>query len=429
MSSPVRNRKCSKEKDASSSSKGSKRICVPIEREKYGRILAEDAAFRECLDMMIERHPELFPSAIQQGYRLHGTLPPSKKMPDVRMRRIKMKEKDDDGKQQVFTIAPSFVMPYMTGYTDDVENALFLRRFGVPYWALTHVFGHDDMYWQRLEERLGRNSIVGTTIKDPDKLPEDLLADEKHTRLNGEKAYIATTVGADCVLGASVALQADEKNLKEAYGHFKTEAQNLSADYKPKTVNIDGWRATWLAWQSLFSSITIIVCFLHAFIKIRKRCKRMKERFSEICQQVWDVYHAADKQTFMEKIEDLRIWASENVETGAGLDVILNLCDKAPEFLKAYDHPSAYRTSNMIDRHMEPMDRYLYSGKYFHGHLMTAEYRVRGWVLLHNFQPYCPRSKVASEYISPAHKLNGFVYHDSWLQNLLVSASMGGHRR
>jgi len=111
MSSPVRNRKCSKEKDASSSSKGSKRICVPIEREKYGRILAEDAAFRECLDMMIERHPEFFPSAIQQGYRLHGTLPPSKKMPDVRMRRIKMKEKDDDGKQQVFTIAPSFGSP------------------------------------------------------------------------------------------------------------------------------------------------------------------------------------------------------------------------------------------------------------------------------------------------------------------------------
>jgi len=31
--------------------------------------------------------------------------------------------------------------------------------------------------------------------------------------------------------------------------------------------------------------------------------------------------------------------------------------------------------------------------------------------------------------MSPAHKLNGFVYHDSWLQNLLVSASMGGHRR
>ena len=429
MSSPVRERKCSKKKDTGSAPKGSKRICIPIERTEYDRILAEDAAFREYLDTMIEQHLELFPAGIQQGYYLHSILPLSKKMPEIRMRRIELKEKDDEGKQQVFTIAPSFVMPYMTGYTDDVENALFLRRFGVPYWALTRVFGHNDMYWERLEESLGRNSIVGTTVKDPDKLPEDLLADEKHTRLNGEKAYIATTVGADCVLGASMSLQADETNLKEAYGHFKTEAQNLSAHYKPKTVNIDGWKATWLAWQSLFSSITIIVCFLHAFIKIRTRCKRMKECFAEICKQVWDVYHAADKQTFMEKIEDLRIWASENVETGAGLDVILNLCAKAPEFLKAYDHPSAYRTSNMIDRHMEPMDRYLYSGKYFHGHLMTAEYRVRGWVLLHNFQPYCPRSEVASEYMSPAHKLNGFVYHDSWLQNLLVSASMGGHRR
>jgi hypothetical protein len=25
--------------------------------------------------------------------------------------------------------------------------------------------------------------------------------------------------------------------------------------------------------------------------------------------------------------------------------------------------------------------------------------------------------------------LNGFVYHDDWLQNLLVSASMGGYRK
>jgi len=285
------------------------------------------------------------------------------------------------------------------------------------------------MYWERLEARLGRNSIVGTTVKDPDQLPEDLLADEKHMRLNGEKAYIAITVGADCVLGASVALQADEEHLKKAYGHFKTEAQNLTADYKPKTVNINGWQAARLAWQSLFSAITIIVCFLHAFIKIRKCCKRMKERFPEICHQVWDVYHTTDKQTFMAKIADLQVWAAENVEKGTGRAAIFKLCDKTPEFLLAYDYPSACRTSNMLDRHMEPMDRYLYSGKYFHGHLMTAEYRVRGWVLLHNFQPYCPRSKATAKHKSPAHKLNGFVYHGSWLQNLLVSASMGGYRK
>jgi hypothetical protein len=428
MPSSNRERKCSKEKDNTVYSKHSKRICIPSEQEEYERILLDKDVFRAYLDTRIAQYPEIFPSTISQGYKLHDILPPSKKMPDMRLRRIKVKATLCD-KEEVFTIVPSFVMPYMTGYVDDVEKALFLRKFAVPYWALTYVFGRNDMYWQRLELSIGRNSIVGTTVKQPDKLPKDVLADEKHTRLNGEKAYIAMTVGDDCVLGASIALQADTENLTEAYGHFKTEAQDLVADYEPQSVNIDGWKATRLAWQNLFVSITIILCFLHGFIKIRDRCKRMKTHFSEICQRVWDAYHAADKQAFLEKITDLTTWASKTIENVAGLDAILKLCNRAPEFAKAFDYPSAYRTSNMIDRHMDPLDRYLYSAKYFHGHLMTAEYGVRAWALLHNFHPYCPRSKVASKYRSPAHKLNGFVYHDNWLQNLLVSASMRRYQR
>ncbi len=34
----------------------------------------------------------------------------------------------------------------MTAYTKDVDDALFLQRFGVPYWGLTRVFGKNDMY-------------------------------------------------------------------------------------------------------------------------------------------------------------------------------------------------------------------------------------------------------------------------------------------
>ncbi|HFE37889.1 MAG TPA: hypothetical protein ENK06_05655 [Gammaproteobacteria bacterium] len=83
----------------------------------------------------------------------------------------------------------------------------------------------------------------------------------------------------------------------------------------------------------------------------------------------------------------------------------------------------------MVDRHMNAMDRYLDSCQYYHGHLMSAEYSVRAWALLHNYWPYCPRSKVADEFQSPAHKLNGRVYHDNWLHNLLISASMGGYRQ
>ena len=401
-----------------------KQICLPIDKDEYAQMIAEPAIFRSGIDELMTEFPELFPQNIVSGYTLHDILPPSKKMPEIRLRRIKLGHD-----QEVFSIRPSFVMPYMTGYTDDVEKALFLRQWAVPYDALSYVFGRDENYWYRLENRFGRNSIVGTTVKEADKLPKDLLADEKHTRFNGNKAYIATTVGQDCVLGASIALGADEDSLTDAYGQFKTEAQNVSPDYTPDTLNADGWLATHLAWLNIFPLITVILCFLHSFINIRSRCKRMKEHYHTINSKVWDTYHALDPKAFMEKMAALETWAKDTLPTSAGLEAVLKLCAKAPQFLLAYQYPTAYRTSNMIDRHMNPMARYLDSCQYYHGHLISSEYSIRSWALLHNYWPYCSRAKVADEYQSPAHKLNGSLYHHNWLHNLLISASMGGYRQ
>ncbi len=185
-----------------------KQICLPIDKDEYAQMMDESVLFRSELEELIAEFPELFPQNIVSGYTLHDILPSSKKMPEIRLRRIKL-----NSDQEVFTIRPSFVMPYMTGYTDDVEKALFLRKWAVPYDALAYVFGRDENYWSRLENRFGRNSIVGTTVKEADKLPQDLLADEKHTHFNGDKAYIAITGGQDCVLGASIVLGADEANL------------------------------------------------------------------------------------------------------------------------------------------------------------------------------------------------------------------------
>ena len=188
MPESTRSRECCHEKKPETLFAPSKRICIPIERVEYERILGDKIAFRQYLDSQIAQHPELFPTTIQYGYQLYDTLPSSKKLTDLRLRRIKVTTAE--GKEEVFSVAPSFVMPYMTGYTDEVEKDLFLRRFGVPFWGLTYVFGHDDMYWQRLELRLGHNILVGTTVKHADHLPTDVLADEKHTRLNGEKNQI-----------------------------------------------------------------------------------------------------------------------------------------------------------------------------------------------------------------------------------------------
>ncbi|MFZ1770590.1 MAG: hypothetical protein WAU00_15395 [Caldilinea sp.] len=388
--------------------------------------MSDAKQFRHWLDRMVAEYPRLFPAEIEQGYRLHDTLPASSKLPNVCFRRIKLKAANEAGRQQVLTIGSSEVMPYMTGYTDEVEKALFLRRFGVPFWALSYVFGHNDDYWYNMLNRLGRYEIVGTVVQDPDRLPTDLLADEKHVRFNGEKGFIATTVGADCVLGASLALADDEAALTQAYGHFKDEAQHVASDYQPETVNTDGWLATRKSWQALFPTITVIQCFLHAFLKIRERTKRrFRDLYGDIQQQVWDIYHATDRQAFFRQLADFELWAAKAL-TGPPLDAVNKLCAKADDFALAFDHPTAYRTSNMIDRHMIPLDRWLCASRYFHGNWASAELQIRAWVLLHDFMPFCPRAKIRERALSPAHQLNRFVYHENWLHNLLISTSSTG---
>lgn len=117
-------RHCSQEKDFDPLTHKSKQICFFVEQEEYTNILFEPEAFRRCLDREIALHPELFPAAIQQGYKLYDMLPESKKLSGIRLRRIELYT------GAVFTIRPSFVLPYMTGYTDAVEKPLFLRRWG-----------------------------------------------------------------------------------------------------------------------------------------------------------------------------------------------------------------------------------------------------------------------------------------------------------
>ncbi|QTA88627.1 hypothetical protein [Desulfonema magnum] len=134
-----------------------------------------------------------------------------------------------------YTIHPSFVMPCMTAMTDDTEPVLFLRKFDIPFRAPARVFGKDHMHWQRTERSPGRNSIVGTTVRYPENLPGHIGADEKHSSVRGDKCYVAATVAEECVMGVSVAGDAGEESLEEAYKVFREEARNIDPEYSPKT--------------------------------------------------------------------------------------------------------------------------------------------------------------------------------------------------
>ncbi len=407
--------------DTKSAHRDNKTICLPFSQQVYNANINIASDFRKCIDERIELFPELFPPEITKGYRMKDIYYSKKQ--SVAIRRIEIAGIP-------YSIRPSFLMPYMTGITGEVEKALFMRKFNVPFWALSYVFGKDPMYWYRIEQSLGRNSIVGTTIRNPADIPPHLGADEKHTWILGDKVYVATTVGNECILGTSVSKDAGEQSLQDAYQVFKDEAQCLKPVYIPTTVNMDGWKATRNAWKALFTSVVIICCFLHVFIKIRDRAKKKyKDIYNEAASKLWDCYHAEKKIAFSQRIRRLIEWCQKNNMPSAIANPIKKLRENITAYKVAYDHPDAHRTSNMVDRLMQRMHRHLFSTQYFHGSMTAAELSIRGWAHIQNFAPYNPRTvKKLNGFKSPAERLNQFIYHDNWLHNLFISASLGGYR-
>ena len=407
--------------DKKSAHRNNRTICLPFSQVDYSTNVIESANFRKCIDERIELFPELFPPEIKKGYLMKDIYLSIKQ--DIPIRRIEVSGTS-------FTIRPSFVTPYLTGIVDEVEKGLFLRKFSVPFWALSYVFGQNSMYWHRMEQSLGRNSIVGTTVRNPEDIPQHLGADEKHSWILADKRYIATTVGNECILGASIAKDAGDEALKDAYGVFKDEAQCLNPSYSPRTVNMDGWRATQNAWSFLFTSAIIIYCFLHVFIKIRDRTKKKyKDIFLGVASKLWECYRAENKLQFSQRIRRLIEWCRHENAPSVITGPIEKLRQNISFYKAAYDYPGAHRTSNMLDRLMQRMDLHLFSTQYFHGSLPAAELSIRGWALIQNFAPSNPRTvKLHNGFLSPAERLNQFRYHANWLHNLLISASLGGYR-
>jgi hypothetical protein len=97
--------------------RGHKTICIPCSQQQYERIVDDPVLFREFLGRPIEATPELFPPEIQKGYRMKD-IDTSRKT-GWKLRRIDLRN------DQSYLIPPSFLMPYLSGCTEDVQAPLF----------------------------------------------------------------------------------------------------------------------------------------------------------------------------------------------------------------------------------------------------------------------------------------------------------------
>src|SRR3954454_9603930 len=106
-------------------------ICLPIDQHDYRQLIDHPSRFRAWLDRAFHDHPELFPKDFTQGYRLKDDRTSTKT--GLRLRRIRLKATG-----RAFSVRPSFVLPYHSARADDAQAPLFLRAFGVPFWAIAH---------------------------------------------------------------------------------------------------------------------------------------------------------------------------------------------------------------------------------------------------------------------------------------------------
>ena len=398
--------------------RGAKQIVIPMTQQQYDDIWHDADRVRSFIEQCARSAPELFPAGFDQGYCLHGFGRESLKLSGLKLRKIVL------ANGASYWLRPSFIFSYMTGTADELAYPLLLAAHGVPFWLLTLGFGHNDMFWYRLIERLGRNSLVGTTVHDPAQLPSHLAADEHHADWAGQKGYVATTVGEGCVLGVGLTASADDAHLQEAYGVFAAEARDVEPEYAPETVNTDGWASTRNAFQTLFPLITVVLCFLHGFLKIRDRCRKA----CELHRRVWDVYRAATAEEFRRLMNEFQQWCATQTWTASVHEMLTKLWNKTEFYVVAYSHQGCHRTSNAVDRPMNRLCRLMYANRGLHGHQGSSELRLRGWALLLNFRPYAPRSNQPRTHDSPAHRLNGKRYHEHWLHNLMASTSLMGFR-
>ena len=85
------------------------------QEEEYDAIIGQPQKFRALLDRDYQLNPENYPETFEQGYKLHDKAVSVKL--GVTTRRIKLRN------SQAWTVHPSFVMPRMTGYTEEVAKA------------------------------------------------------------------------------------------------------------------------------------------------------------------------------------------------------------------------------------------------------------------------------------------------------------------
>jgi hypothetical protein len=124
-------------------------ICLPVVKDAYVDLIDGPKRFRDR-PTAFRDYPERSPRAFADGYAIKDDCPPPR-----------------PASAASSSVGPSFVQPYMAALTDDVQGPLFLRAFGVPFWAIARLFGKGPSYWYRPEVSLDATASLAPPCARP----------------------------------------------------------------------------------------------------------------------------------------------------------------------------------------------------------------------------------------------------------------------
>ena len=82
----------------------------------------------------------------------------------------------------------------------------------------------------------------------------------------------------------------------------------------------------------MFPLITVVLCFLHGFLKIRDRCRKARE----LHRRVWDVYRAATAEEFRRLMNEFQQWCATQTWTASVHEMLTKLWNKTEFYVVAY---------------------------------------------------------------------------------------------
>lgn len=334
----------------------------------------------------------------------------------------------------VFTVMPSILIRYFRHRADRVKNALIAYHGGLSFENCSICFDISGMSLYRFICSLGKYPLSHVLYESGLQLPENIWADEKHSKCKGQKGYIPLVSSGHTTWHIDYVESVDDETLHQSYQQFAQETRQIDPDYEPKTINHDGFQSTINALKRCFSGASFLLCWLHAFKSLARLLKILPEdvvfQITANLRQILKRSHSVGLRSVLSLRSSLSqfYWRYVAVLVPANLfDPLKNWIDsRRATFSESMKYPVPLSYGYPIDHICNHLDRKLFMMKHFHHPDADRVSFLKGFALIHNFIPYQRFARNARK--CPAEVDGAILPHPDWFVSLLILTAGGYHK-